>query len=404
MTRFRNACVLILVSMLVGAPIPALAQDDDHEALIARENEQREAMRNGILTVIDGVNSGSFAVLAGSIDQEDMLERIFGLRLIDQRVKKQFGEQFETSLEPMIAQSVVGRQQEPVKARLLGFKSRGNLGRAVVRYDLADFQFAYHEYDLTLDDKDRLVIVDWTDFYWGDRWSDSVGNSLVMAAPSSSAVRKLVDFQNITESQMFKLTEALKAIRDRQIPRYFEIVEGMDDRLRRQRVVVLGGVQMTKQMRARRQLRTALTALAEFYPDDPLYTNLLLDYYFPTRRYEDARASLLRLRDRLDVEDAAMEARLSSTELVMRNAEAAAEHAERAVELEGDLELGWWAALRARTAAGDFAGAVAALTTLEDRFGHDLNPEALGKDKSLARFVESPEYKEWAAGRQEPGG
>ena len=99
-----------------------------------------------------------------------------------------------------------------------------------------------------------------------------------------------------------------------------------------------------------------------------------------------------------------MEARLSSTELVMRNAEAAVEHAERAVELESDLELGWWAALRARTAAGDFSGAVAALTTLEEKFGHDLNPEALGKDKSLARFVESPEYKEWAAGRQDPSG
>jgi hypothetical protein len=144
--------------------------------------------------------------------------------------------------------------------------------------------------------------------------------------------------------------------------------------------------------------------MAEYYPDDPLYTNLLLDYFFPTRRYEDARASLQRLKARLDVEDAAMEARLSSTELVMRNADAAVLHAERAIELEGDLELGWWAALRARTAAGDFGGAVAALTTLEDNFGHDLGPEALGKDKSLARFVESPEYKQWALDRGNAGG
>ncbi len=404
MTRITALFAVMLASGIASSLAPVLAQDEDYEALIARENEQREAMRNGMLAVVDGVNSGSFALLVGSIDQADMLERIFGLRLIDQRVKKQFRENFESSLEPMVTQLIVGRQQEPVKATLLGLRSRGNLGKAVVRYDLANFQFSYHEYDLTLDDRDRLVIVDWTDFFWGERFSDSIGVGLVSAAPSASAVRKLVDFQNITESQLFKMTEALKAIRDRNVPRYFEIVEGMDDRLRRQRVIVLGGVQMTKQVRARRQLRTALTAMAEYYPEDPLYTNLLLDYFFPTRRYEDARASLQALKARLEIEDAAMEARLSSTELVMRNADAAVGHADRAIELENDLELGWWAALRSRTAAGDFAGAVAALTTLEETFGHDLDPEALGKDKSLARFVESPEYQEWAAGRANAGG
>jgi hypothetical protein len=148
---------LAFAGVTAGIPALAMAQDADREALIARENEQREAMRNGMLAVLDGVNSGSFALLAEAIDQEDMLERIFGLRLIDQRVKKSFRENFESTLEPMITQLVVGRQQEPVKARLVGFKSRGNLGRAVVRYDLANFQFSYHEYDLTLDDRDQLV-------------------------------------------------------------------------------------------------------------------------------------------------------------------------------------------------------------------------------------------------------
>jgi hypothetical protein len=402
--QVRGTVAVVLVLLFAGAPVAVVAQDDDRDALIARENEQREAMLTGMQAVIDGLNAGSFAVLAGSIDQDDMLERIFGLRLIDQRVQKQFREQFETSLEPSIAATVPRRPDDPIEARLAGFTSRGKLGKAVVRYDLANFQFAYHEYELTLDDKDRLVIVDWTDFFWGDKFSDAVGNKLVIASPSSSAVRKLVDFQGITEAQMFKLTEALKAIRDRQVPRYFEIVEGMDERLRQQRVVVLGGVQMTKQVRARRQLRTALTALAEYYPDDPLYTTLLLDYFFPTRRYDDAKTSLLNLKGRLGIDDAAMEARLSSTELVLGNAEAAVQHAERAVELEEGLELGWWAALRARTAAGDYAGAVASLTVLENRFGHELTPEALAKDKSLAGFVGSEEYRQWAQGRTGSGG
>ena len=395
---------LVLSCMVAGTPTLLMAQEGDREALIERDNEQREAMLSGMQAVVDGLNTGSFAVLAGTIDQDDMLERIFGLRLIDQRVKKQFREQFAMSLESSIAGTVPRGPEEPLRARLLGFDSRGNLGRAVVRFDLANFQFAYHEYELTLDKNDRLVIVDWTDFFWGEKFSDAVGNKLVIASPSNPAVRKLVDFQGITEAEVFELTEALKAIRDRQVPRYFEIVEGMDERLRGQRIVLLGGVQMTKQLRARRQLRTALTALAEYYPDDPLYTNLLLDYFFPTRRYEDARTSLKNLGQRLNVDDAALEARLSSTELVLGDSEAAARHAERAVELEDSMELGWWAALRARAAQGDNAGAVAAVTTLESRFGHELTPEALAKDKSLAAFVASDEYRQWALGQNDSGG
>ena len=402
--KTSTAIVLLVGLGIMAGPVVANAQGVDRDAAMARENEQREAMQSGMLAVIDAVNMGSFAVLAGSINPDDMLERIFGLRLIDQRVKKQYREDFAESLEQTVEQSITQRQKSPVKAHLLGFRSRGNQGLAVVRYDLENYQFAYHEYELTLDSKDRLVIVDWTDFYWGERFSDGIGEMLVIAAPSQSAARKLVDFQGISEKQIFQLSEALKAMRDFQVPRYFEIVESMDDELKRQRIIVVGGVHMTKQARARRQLRTALTALDRYYSQDPLYTNLLLDYYFPTRRYEDARASLERLSARLGVEDAAMEARLSSADLVMRNNELALQHAERAVELENDLELGWWAVLRARNASRDYTGAVAALTTLEDQFGYDLNPEALGKDKSLARFVESSEYKEWLASRSKPAG
>ena len=401
--RSKTVPGLVMSFLLVTMPVLVEAQDE-RDAAIARENEQREAMRNGIAAVVDAVNTGSFGVLVGAIDEDAMLEKIFGLRLIDQQVKKQFRDSYEERLPMMIEQSITQQQQSPVKARLLGFRSRGNQGLAVVRYDLENFQFAYHEYELTLDKRDGLVIVDWTDFFWGERFSDAVGESLVIAAPSDSAVRKLADFQNITANQIFKLGEALKAMLDFQVARYFEIVEGMDDELKRQRIVVHGGVQMTKRARARRQLRTALIALDRYFANDPLYTNLLLDYYFPTRRYEDARDSLQRLSARLGVEDAAMEARLSSAELVMRNTETAVQHAERALELEPDLELGWWSALRARNAARDFGAAVAALTTLEDEFGYTLDREALGKDKSLARFLESDEYKEWLASRSKASG
>ena len=95
---------------------------------------------------------------------------------------------------------------------------------------------------------------------------------------------------------------------------------------------------------------------------------------------------------------------MSSTALVMRDVQAAAEHAERSLELEDDLELGWWSALRARVAVENYAAAVEALERLESVFGHELDPDALAKDRSLARFLTSPEYSAWLEARSAPAG
>jgi tetratricopeptide (TPR) repeat protein len=127
---------------------------------------------------------------------------------------------------------------------------------------------------------------------------------------------------------------------------------------------------------------------------------MLLDYYFPSRKYEQAMDALLRLQTRLGVQDSAMAARLSAASLVLGNAEDALRHAEQAVQTEPGLELGWWSALRARTAMGQHDKAVEALDTLEQTFGYTLGPEAFAKDPSMADLLLSPEYEAWLESRE----
>ena len=50
--------------------------------------------------------------------------------------------------------------EDGVKTTLLGVESRGDRGRAIVRFDLPELQFGYHEYELMLDKKNRVVVVD----------------------------------------------------------------------------------------------------------------------------------------------------------------------------------------------------------------------------------------------------
>ena len=70
-----------------------------------------------------------------------------------------------------------------------------------------------------------------------------------------------------------------------------------------------------------------------------------------------------------------------------------------ATQAEPGLELAWWALLRTRTAAEDYAGATEALTELEDRFGHLLIPQQLRRDPFLRVLIDQQEYKDWRAAR-----
>jgi hypothetical protein len=95
-----------------------------------------------------------------------------------------------------------------------------------------------------------------------------------------------------------------------------------------------------------------------------------------------------------------MAARLSAASLVLGKAEDALSHAQRAVQIEPGLELGWWSALRANTALDQHAGAVEALDELEKTFGYTLGPEAFENDPSMADLLLSAEYESWLASRE----
>ena len=391
--------LLLGVYLLVG-PVVAEQSLEEREAAEAR---MQQAFKDGVGLIVEDLNRGSFDRFVGSIDQEDMLERIFGLRLIDPRIKRDFRDNMKERgrFAGFIESSFAMESSDGLKARLLLVESRADRGRAIVRYDMPHFQVNYHEYDLRLDDKDRVIIVDWNDYFWGHQFSDRQGLSMVQAQPNKNAVRKLIDFPNVREQQVFQVVEVLKATRDRDLKRYFEIVNGLSEELHRQRVVIKVGIDATREARSRRSQRQVLEWIDQYFPEDPLFSIALLDYYFPDRQYQKAYDALTRLRDTLDVDDdGVMNARLSSAALVLNQLEDSIAFATRSVTDEPGLELGWWAVLRSNVAARQYGEAVKALNELEGKFGHSLGPDALGKDPTMQEFARSAEYRDWLEGKQ----
>ncbi len=387
-----------LLTLLALSSCAPFGWADELEDAEKAELAKRQAFHAAMDAIVRDLNTTWYESFVNSVDQRELLDRIYGLRLIDQQVKKSFGENLEYSWEKMLI-SAFPETDDGLKATLLGVESRGNRGRAVVRFDLPKYQFNYHEYDLRRDDSGRVYVLDWTDYLEGKKFSDNVGESLVAGMPSKPAMRKLLDFRNVSEVELFEFGELLKAARDGRLPRYLEILDGMSERFQRQRIVVESTVHLAKRVRRRREMLAGLETMARYFPNEPLYALMLLDHYFPARKYEEASAALLGAYDKLGFDDAAMEARLSAAALVMGNTQDAMAYADKALELEAGLELGWWSALNARATLEDYAGAVEALQVLESRFDYELTPEALGRNPTYRGLLASAEYEKWLKSR-----
>lgn len=374
------ACLIVVV-----APRHAQAQDAAVDPL-----------QVAFQRIVDDFNNNNLDSLIAAVDNEAMLDSIFEDRLISQNVRSQFRGSFAGRLEQMFVSAFPATDQE-ILGHIVGFTRNGDRATCVVRYDLPRYQFMYHEFQLRSGRGKGVVIEDWIDFNSGEQFTDSVGDSLVMALPGQSETRALLSPVQLDEAQLFQVSELLKSARDKKAKRYFEILDGLSDGVKSHHVIVLTSVHIAQQARDGLKYRAALTTMAEEFPNNPLFATMLLDYYLPNGDFESAMQGMLRLGNRLGGPDAALKARLSTLALILGDTEGADSYAESAIEMEPELELGWWSALRTRTAQEQYAEAVQALTVLERQFGHKLRTTALEGDSVLATLLETDEFKAWAA-------
>ena len=394
-TNLKSLMPLIL--LLIGPLASAQSEPDEREVM---EQARQQAFRDGMSAIVDNLNAGSFMLFTKALDKDDFIDRIFGLRLIDGGIKRDFrSDMNESEKWSGFVESLYAREAEDgVRATLLLIESRGERGRAVVRFDMSRFRANYHEYDLRLDGKDRVRIVDWNDYWWGHLFTERMGLNMVQAKPNKNAARKLVDFPNVREEQVFQIMELLKATRDRNFDRYTQIMKTLDERLKSQRTIIKLGLDTARAARKRRVQRDALIMVDEHFAKDPLFALALMDYYLPEKRYQDAYDTLLGLQQYLRIDDALLNARLSSVLLVMERVDDATALALKSVTQEPDLELGWWSVFRAQVTAEDYGDAIEALETLEQDFGHSMGPDELSKDPLFRQFMLSGEYRVWFEG------
>lgn len=364
-------------------------------AIAAGENEARQQL----VAVLEGLNQNSFDRFHRATDDEDLMTRIFAGRVIDQSVKRPVLQDFDATIESLFVASFPESKTD-ILATLLDFQWSGNEGRAVVRYAASGYRYSYHVYELTMNPGGRLLIVDWIDYYQGNRFSDEAGTALVTAMPSGPATRNLLKNSSLDDAQVFQASELFKAVRDKDSERFFKIHDGLDDQLKTTGVIARLSLQTAMRLRDRTRIAAAEKRLLEVFPNDALHSLMLMDFYLPTRQYGKAIVALERLQQDLGIEDGAIGSLKSMAALADGDVDRAEAFAVEATQAEPSLEVGWWSLLRTRTRAGDVVGAIEAVSRLEEEFGHNLDPQTLRKDRFLGALADEPEYLEWRADRR----
>lgn len=371
---------------------------------VAHAQAEGSELREQFDELIDGLNANSFKKFHAAIDEKSFRGRILGTRVVSDEARQVLTQNFQEFIESGFVDAFpAARSQGETQGEILGtivsFEESEGGARALVRYEGPGYRFSYHAYELARGRGGRVQIVDWIDYYQGSRFSQQMGEALVELMPTQRAVASLLELPSPSTGQLFQVGELLKSSRDRNPRRYFEILDNMDAALREEPFIVVHNFRWCRAVRDPGRLQAAAGDLARLFPADPLYSLGLAEYYVQRRRFEEAIAELGTLEQTLGTRDGAIESLQATAAMALGDFERAQAFAESATQAEPGLELGWWALLRTRTAAGDYEAAVEALTALEDRFGHLLIPQTLRRDKFLKVLIDQPAYQEWRAAR-----
>ncbi len=205
--------------------------------------------------------------------------------------------------------------------------------------------------------------------------------------------------KTVDDGQVFQAAELFKAVRDNKAERFFQIHDDLDEKLLNEPVIVRLEWQMALGVGDTPRIEAAAERLVRAYPDDPLQSTRLIEFYISSKRFERVIAEIDKLQRGLGLKDGATQSLKTSAAVALGNLEDAEAYALEATAAEPALELSWWSLLRARAAAGDYEGATEAMARLEDDFDERLDPQRLAKDPYLRVLADKQEYLDWRASR-----
>jgi len=263
---------------------------------------------------LEGVDQQSFEMIQDFLDQTDLTNRILSHQSIQPDVEEMLRGDFWNVIERGVL-NVLPPKGSGVKGELIQFSFENGKGQACVRFSYPQHAYQFHRFNLRQDRRGRRKIIDWFDSNKGLTFSAFMGEELLSAKPTKETTRRLLLIKAPTDLQLFQATEILKAIRDRQAPRFFEIYDEFDEQLKREPWIAKNAVDMAQGLKDIDRFARAFEIFVDVFAEDPNMALLLSDFYLIVEDYEHAFTSLQRFEQHFAVNEGALPAKLSALAL-----------------------------------------------------------------------------------------
>jgi hypothetical protein len=386
--------------MISRLPISAVFSSFLAAVIVATSSHAADrSFEDKIESIVDQMNERSAQAFSDAIDVDALLARVFEGLEIEDNLKASYSQNIRQG-RARLGENILRRMHKGSYARVLNVRDDGDNAKALVRYEVGNGSYSYHEYELVKDNGGNISIVDWLDYMDGYLYSAALRLNVVTYEPTAASVKGLVPEHQGSDEEYARFAEVISAYRNKDYQKFYSESATLSRKLRRTRFMHLLTCLVSRMTRDRNLYNDAYRELSNNFGDDPTLVLSLVGYYYSKRDYEEAMNSLRLLQDEFGVRDAALLTIMSRTALSLGNADEASVLADEAISTEPDLEVAYWAAIDAHVRLNHHSFAVMTARSLEEQFGKSLERARFEKNGMYADFVKSPQFKQWQAEKQ----
>ena len=361
--------------------------------------DEAEDARQEVELIVQAIQKRDHDAIQSVTDKTELGNRIYAVRAVNGEARQIFDSEFWELFDAFFWSSIPDKSVVR-SIDLVQFEFSNGAGTAVVRLQFPGYRFSFFTLEVR-NNRGKTRIVDMHRLDLRLSLSVEMADYLASFMPDGQSTRALLTGVELSDADVFQVAELLKAYRDNNLERFYEIYGGLDQSLQQHELLARINILLAMRSNNVERLDEFMPKYLRLYGADERYLHMLADAFIESGDWLGAYDSLLAFKTRFALQEGGTSSQLSALALANGNIDAAETHAKEAIDLEPALELAWWSLLRAQVALGDFAGALEPLTHLEDNFGHRLDEASLRRDsyRAFTGLVASDEFKDWRADR-----
>lgn len=350
--------------------------------------------------IVQAINARDRGAFSRLIDMEALGERVISRLELPAHSREDFLHGIATGKATLIATLMDRFEIANARARLLSSRPHGKGSRHLIRIDRfdADGDFDgmdYMEFELHADGR----IADWHSHAISTPQSQVMARLAGLMLQEESPLLRRLGRQRV-DREMVELVRALGVhIRANEMQAAYDTMGRFPEAFRDTVDWAVWRANLAAQLGEESLYRASLAHLARHFPDRSELQFLLIDHYFYTHDYARALAAIEHFRREV-VDDGAMQRLACVIASEAGDLDGAIRACRRGVELEPDVEYGWWQLVAMAQLQRNADLVLQTLTDYEHQFQLVFDPDELLRFEDYAWLAEAPGFKAWADARR----